>query len=43
MSLSKLAVRRLNKLIDFMDNLPPKEAKHFDMENWVTHKKTPIY
>ncbi len=32
--LSKLAVRRLTKLADFMDALPESENKHFDMRDY---------
>lgn len=35
MALSKLAVIRLTKLADFMDALPRKAWKHFDMEYWL--------
>lgn len=36
--LSKLAVRRLTKLADFMDALPPSARKHFDMSGWLQHE-----
>jgi len=35
--LSKLAVRRLTKLADYMDSLPPSARDHFDMGAWFTH------
>lgn len=35
--LSKLAIRRLTKLADFMDALPPEARKHFDMGRWFKH------
>jgi len=37
MSLSKLAVRRLTKLADYMDALPPEARRHFDMTHWLGH------
>lgn len=40
MALSKLAVRRLNVLADFMDALPPASRKHFDMDDFLTHEGT---
>ncbi len=36
--LSKLAVRRLTKLADFMDALPAKARKHFDMGTYFDHE-----
>lgn len=38
MALSKLAVRRLTILADYMDALPRSAAKHFDMEYFAAHK-----
>lgn len=38
MALSKLAKRRIMKLIEFMEGLPPKANKHFDMGMWCTHE-----
>lgn len=35
--LSKLAVRRLTKLADFMNALPRSANKHFDMNHWFDH------
>lgn len=35
--LSKLAVRRLTKLANYMDKLPEEQAKRFDMFNWFGH------
>lgn len=37
MSLSKLAVRRLTTLANFMDRLPKKANKHFHMRQFFTH------
>lgn len=37
MALSKLAVRRLTKLADFMDALPRKANKHFYMNTFYRH------
>lgn len=38
MTLSKLAVRRLTKLADYMDALPKEAKNHFDMANWLGHE-----
>src|SRR5688572_29906761 len=38
MALSKLAVRRLTKLADYMEKLPKSAAKHFDMGAWFSHR-----
>lgn len=38
MALSKLAVRRLTKLADYMDSLPEKAANHFYMGAWMQHE-----
>jgi len=35
--LSKLAVRRLTKLADYMDGLPREANKHFYMGDWFIH------
>jgi hypothetical protein len=35
--LSKKAQFRLLKLAEHMRSLPPKAARHFDMENWMRH------
>jgi hypothetical protein len=35
--LSKLAVRRLTKLADYLDSLPRSQRKHFDMRKWFSH------
>ena len=35
--LSKKAVRRLTKLADYMDSLPPEARKHFHMSDWFKH------
>jgi hypothetical protein len=35
--LSKLAVRRLTKLADYMAKLPPQARKHFRMSSWFDH------
>ena len=37
MSLSKLAVRRLTTLADYMQALPKSANKHFDMGDWFSH------
>ena len=37
MSLSKLTVRRLTKLADYLDSLPPKASNHFRMLHWFRH------
>ncbi len=37
MALSKLAVRRLTKLVDFMQELPPESKKKFNMSDMVFH------
>lgn len=37
MALSKLAVRRLTKLADFMAALPKSASKNFDMGTWFAH------
>lgn len=37
MALSKLAIRRLTKLADYMDSLPRSEWKHFDMQETSFH------
>lgn len=37
MALSKLAVRRLTKLADFMEKRPKSAQKHFRMGTWFTH------
>jgi hypothetical protein len=37
MALSKLAVRRLTKLAEFMAKLPKSANKHFDMTHWFQH------
>lgn len=37
MALSKLAVRRLTKLADFMEKLPRKSWEHFHMASWFDH------
>ena len=39
MSLSKLTVRRLLKLADFLDSLPSSAAQHFDLDTWFCHEK----
>lgn len=39
--LSKLAIRRLTKLADFMDSLPKEANKHFDMGAWLWKKEGP--
>lgn len=36
--LSKLAVRRLTKLADYMDGLPRSANKHFNMRAWFIHE-----
>src|SRR5882672_8661582 len=36
--LSKLTVRRLTKLADYMEKLPAPKARHFEMYEWFTHK-----
>jgi hypothetical protein len=38
MALSKLAVRRLTKLAEFMAKLPASANKHFDMGMWFEHE-----
>lgn len=38
MALSKLAVKRIEKLIEFMDSLPRSANKHFDMGSFFHHK-----
>jgi len=38
MALSKLAVRRLTKLADFMASLPKSADRHFDMGMWFAHE-----
>lgn len=38
MALSKLAVRRLTKLAEFMEGLPKKASGHFAMSTWVQHR-----
>src|SRR5260221_3731316 len=35
--LSKIAVRRLRKLADYMDSLPREAAEHFDMKSWLAN------
>lgn len=40
--LSKLAVRRLTKLADYMQRLPAPKARHFEMYEWFTHKEEEI-
>lgn len=35
--LSKLAVRRLTKLADYMEKLPKAAEKHFSMQAWFRH------
>jgi hypothetical protein len=42
MALSKLAVRRLTKLADFMAKLPAPKAQHFDMYEWFTHNRSHV-
>lgn len=37
MALSKLAVRRLTKLADFMDALPKMATEHFNMGAFINH------
>jgi hypothetical protein len=37
MALSKVAVRRLTKLADFMEKLPASANKHFHMGSYVDH------
>lgn len=37
MALSKLAVRRLTKLADYMESLPRSAAEHFHMEWYAGH------
>ncbi len=37
MSISKLAKRRILKLCDYMESLPPESAKHFSMKTFVSH------
>ncbi len=36
--LSKLAIRRLTKLADYMERLPKKKSKHFRMSAWFAHR-----
>lgn len=37
MALSKLAVRRLTKLADYMAKLPKSAERHFNMRYWFLH------
>ena len=37
MAISKLAQRRMTKLIDFMDALPRSAVGHFNMKAWIKH------
>ena len=37
MALSKLAVKRLTKLADYMEKLPKSANKHFHMGTWFNH------
>jgi hypothetical protein len=38
MALSKLTVRRLTKLIEFMEKLPKSASKHFEMAVFLSHE-----
>lgn len=38
MPLSKLAVRRLTKLADYMERLPKSAGRHFNMGSWFAHE-----
>ena len=38
MALSKLAVRRLTKLCEFMEGLPRKANGHFEMDSFFDHR-----
>lgn len=38
MALSKLAVKRLSKLADYMHNLPRSAEKHFKMHSYASHE-----
>lgn len=37
MAISTLAKRRVLKLVEFMEKLPPSANKHFDMDTWCSH------
>lgn len=37
MAISKIAKRRLTKLIEFMEKLPASANKHFNMNTYISH------